>query len=72
MDGWQAYRHTDFFHPETAAQCPETTERGVGQQNPGTGTLGPRAALSVSFPSRIAPILSSSKGFPDMEKQVKY
>ena len=63
VGGWQAYRHTDFFHPETAAHWPETTEQGVGQQNPGTGALGPRAALSVSFPLHIVPILSSSQGF---------
>ena len=61
MDGWQVYRHIDFFNPETASKCPETTEQRLGQQNPETGTLGPRAALSASLLSCFVPVLPSSK-----------
>jgi hypothetical protein len=51
----------DFFNPETASKCPETTKQRLGQQNPETGTLGPQAALSAFLLSCFVPILSSSK-----------
>ena len=72
LDGLQVYRHIDSFSPEAATECPETTEQGLGQQNPRTNILGLLAALSFPFPSCTVQMLSSSKVFPDMEKQVKY